>query len=229
MVKKELRLLIRDPTLLSQVLLRTLYVLPLTFLLARNAMRSRGDPIHTAVRFHGLGTIAYGSASSFSVYAGAGALAFLAGQVAGSLAWITISAEEAPELLACAPVDGERVRQAKLTATMVPVALLLIAPLCGLAAFAPWVGAAASVGAAGSAVSAGLINLWFEKPASRKAFRSRRGGSVLGAIAELIMGLGWGVTTGMIAALSPYAVIPAAITLLTLGLFYGLANPVKGY
>jgi hypothetical protein len=80
-----------------------------------------------------------------------------------------------------------------------------------------------------SAGSAGLINLWFEKPAPRKAFRNRRGGSIVGAIAEMLLGLGWAVTAGMAAALSPWALIPAAVTLVAMGVFYGVSEPDRAY
>jgi ABC-2 type transport system permease protein len=215
MMRKELRLLVRDPTLLSQVLLRTLYVLPMTFLMVKRADHHPGQAgaFMDSVRLASL----------------AGAVAFMAGQVAGSLAWITISAEDAPELLACAPVDGGVVRRAKLTATMIPVVILLVLPLIALTALSPWIGLCAIVGAAASAASAGLINLWFEKPAQRKSFRSRRGGSALGAIAELVLGLGWAVTTGLAAALSPWALIPAAATLVAMGVLYGLSSPNRAY
>jgi ABC-2 type transport system permease protein len=159
----------------------------------------------------------------------AGAVTFMAGQVAGSLAWITISAEDAPELLACAPVDGGVVRRAKLAATMIPVAILLALPLGALLWLAPWVGACAILGAIAASASAGLINLWFEKPTPRKAFRNRRGGSVLGAIAETLVCLGWGVTAGMAAAMTPWALIPAAASLVALGVLYGLSDPNRAY
>jgi ABC-2 type transport system permease protein len=157
------------------------------------------------------------------------AVVFVAGQLAGSLAWITISAEDAPELLACAPVDGARVRWAKLAAAMIPIAALLGPLLLLLAWYSPWTGLCATVGAAGSAVSAGLINLWFEKPAQRKAFRGRRNGSVLAGIAEVLSGLGWGVSAGLAAAGSVWAVAPLAVTLGMLALAGALAKPRRGY
>jgi ABC-2 type transport system permease protein len=215
MMRKEIRLLVRDPTLLSQVLLRTLYILPMTFVLARNAGRSSEG--------------AHGLMGSFTLAAGAGAVSFMAGQVAGSLAWIAISAEDAPELIACAPVLAAVVRRAKLTAVMIPVAALLAMPLGALLVFSPWIGVCALAGSAASAISSGLINLWFEKPAPRKAFRSRRGGSVLGASAELLIGLGWGVAAAMAAFASPWALIPTAVTLAALAALYGLSAPDRAY
>jgi ABC-2 type transport system permease protein len=219
MMRKELRLLVRDPTLLSQVLLRTLYVLPLTFLMVKGAGHTSDDGGSRMTVF----------LSSFRLASLAGAVSFMAGQVAGSLAWITISAEDAPELLACAPVDSGLVRRAKLTATIVPVALLLALPLGVLLWLSPWIGFCATFGAVASAASAALANLWFEKAAPRKAFRNRRGGSALGAVAELMLGLGWAVTAGMAAALSPWALIPAALTLVAMGVLRGISDPDRAY
>jgi ABC-2 type transport system permease protein len=214
LMRKELRLLLRDPALLSQVLLRVLYVLPLGFAMLRGAAAP------------------HRSAAGFSLAAPVTltlAVVFVAGQLAGSLSWITISAEDAPELLACAPVDGSRVRMAKLAAAMIPVAALLGPLLLALAWFSPWVGLCAAAGAAGSAVSAGLINLWFEKPATRKAFRGRRTGSVLAGVAEVVSGLGWGASAGIAAAGSPWAIAPLAFTLGLLALAGALARPTRGY
>ena len=71
-----------------------LYLLPVTFLLLRSAA---GHEI-------------------FALPGGAAAITFMAGQVGASLTWITVSAEEAPELLMCAPASAARVRNAKLAA-----------------------------------------------------------------------------------------------------------------
>jgi ABC-2 type transport system permease protein len=97
-LRKELLLIGRDAALLSQVLLRVLYLIPTALLLSRNAA-------------HGTGAALAG---------GAGVVAFLAGQVAGSLAWITLSAEEAPDLLAVSPARIRTLRRAKLAAALIP-------------------------------------------------------------------------------------------------------------
>ena len=215
LVRKELRLLLRDPALLSQVLLRVLYILPLGFAMVRGASAPH--------RYYPTG-VATGGPVTLTL-----AVVFVAGQLAGSLAWITISAEDAPELLACAPVDGARVRWAKLAAAMIPIAALLGPLLAALAWYSPWTGLCATVGAAGSAVSAGLINLWFEKPAQRKAFRGRRSGSVLSSVAEVLSGLGWGVSAGIAAAGSAWALAPLVVTVAMLALAGALARPKRGY
>lgn len=208
LMRKELRLLRRDPVLLSQVLLRTIYVVPLTALVVRDAG---------------------GGGGKILLAAGAGAIVFMAGQIAGSLAWITISAEDAPELLACAPVPASLARRAKLVATLIPVAVLMAVPIGTLMILRPWVGFCAAVGAALSAGSSGLINLWYEKPAPRTAFRSRRGGSVTGASAELLLGLGWAATTGLAGSFSAYALAPGVLSILALGLLRVFARPDRRY
>ncbi|MGZ3279291.1 MAG: hypothetical protein ACXU82_20135 [Caulobacteraceae bacterium] len=211
LIRKELRLLLRDPTLLSQVLLRVLYVLPLGFAVVRSAA-------------HPDALVARGGAVGL-----AAAMAFVTGQLAGTLAWITICAEDAPELLACAPVDGSSVRWAKLWAAMIPIAVLVGPFLVALIWIAPWTGVCAAAGTAASGISAGLINLWYEKPASRKAFRGRRTGSVLVGVLEALSGLGWGAAAGVAAIGSPLAVIPALLTIGLLVLAHALGNPTRGY
>jgi ABC-2 type transport system permease protein len=214
LMRKELRLLLRDPTLLSQVLLRVLYVLPIGFAVVRAGADTRhGADLFNAQQLFGL----------------AAAVVFVSGQLAGSLAWIVICAEDAPELLTCAPVDGARVRWAKLAASMVPVAVLLGPLLAALTWFSPWVGLCALLGTAASAMSAGLINLWFEKPAVRKTFRGRRTGSILVGIMEALLGIGWGAATGIAASGSLLALIPLAVTLGMLALARVLGNPKRGY
>ncbi len=212
-LRKELRLLLRDPTLLSQVLLRALYVLPLAVVMLKTAHQSSDNPgsLFDAARLAVLG----------------GAVAMLAGQLAGSLAWITISAEDAPDLIACAPVSGGLVRRAKLTAAMIPLGVLLVVPLAVLTWLAPWVGSCAILGSGVSAASACLINLWFEKPTPRSAFRNRRGGSVLGSIAEMLVGMMWGLTTGVAAAGSVFAVIPGVLVVGGMAVLWAVSAPQR--
>jgi ABC-2 type transport system permease protein len=214
LMRKELRLLVRDPTLLSQVLLRVLYVLPLGFGLVRAGLRPH----------QGADLIAAGQ-----LWALAAAVTFVAGQLAGSLAWIVICAEDAPELLACAPVDGGQVRRAKLLAAMIPVAIILSPLLLALTWFSPWAGLCSAAGAAASSISSGFLNLWFEKPATRKAFRGRRTGAMITGVAEVMVGLGWGATIGAAAAGSPWAIIPALLSLAMLAIARAIAKPTRGY
>jgi ABC-2 type transport system permease protein len=93
-LNKEIRLILRDSNLLAKTLLQGLYLLPLGLLLARN---------NEVILIVGPITI------------------MLLGSMAGNLAWITIAAEEAPELVGSAPVSREKVRWLKAAAALQPL------------------------------------------------------------------------------------------------------------
>lgn len=193
-VRKELKLIRRDATLLSQVLLRVLYLIPVSLMLVRSASR----------------------VESTALAGGAGIVVFLAAQVAGSLAWITLSAEDTPDLLAVSPATTATLRQAKLTAALIPVALMLALPIAGLIWFQPLTGLLTAVGAALSAWCSGLINVWHQKPSKRADFRRRRGASWFATLAEvLIAALIAGATSLTVAGLAgwgaPMLVVAGAL------------------
>ena len=187
---KELRLIARDPALISQVLLRVLYILPLGFVLLRNA----------------------GEARTYALPAGAAALSLMAGQVVGSLAWITVSAEDAPDLLSCAPAPIGVLRRAKLVAATLPVALLLLIVLVPLTVMAPWAGVSASLGCLASMSATAALNVWWQRPGRRSEFRRMRQASILVTIAELLIGFLIAAATALVAGgLLLWALIPAAL------------------
>lgn len=188
---KELRLIGRDPALIAQVLLRMLYLIPLGFLLVRQA----------------------GQGQSLLLPGTAGALSLMAGQVAGSLAWITVSAEDAPDLLSCAPTRTATLRQAKIAAAALPVAALLVPVLIPLAVLAPLVAVSAAAGCAASMAMAALLNIWWQRPAKRSEFRRRRSASLYVALAEILLGLLIAAATAMFAAGLIWGAIPAVLAL----------------
>ncbi|EJL23352.1 hypothetical protein PMI01_04854 [Caulobacter sp. AP07] len=186
-LRKELLLIGRDSALLSQVLLRVLYLIPTALVLSRNA--------------------ANGTAAALA--GGAGVVAFLAGQVAGSLAWITLSAEEAPDLLAVSPAGIATVRRAKLTAALIPVGLFLALPIAVLAWFAPVAAAWTTLGAFLAAWSSGLINVWHQRPGKRSEFKRRGGASWMATLAEMVVSALLAGATGVaVAGFAPWALIP---------------------
>jgi len=191
MLRKELRLLGRDPALISQVLLRVLYLLPLGFLLLRSA--GRGQTLLLP------GTVA--------------ALGLMAGQVTASLAWITISAEDAPDLLSAAPAPIGAVRQGKVVAAVLPVAVLLTPILLPLALMAPWVAFAGALGCAAQMAMGALINIWWQRPGKRADFRRRRQASWFVSLAEFLLGVLIALATAILAFGSFWALVPAAVAL----------------
>jgi ABC-2 type transport system permease protein len=191
---KEVRILRRDVALLAQVLLRTLYLLPAVFLVLRSA----------------------GEHASLALPGGAAIIAFLSGQVASTLTWLTLSAEEAPELIACAPAAPSAVRNAKLAAGLAPLAAILFVPLAALMWLSPPAGLAATAGVAATAISAGMINAWYPTPGKRSEFRRRRSGSLLTGFALLLVSFLIAGATGLAAAGSVYATLPALLAVAAL-------------
>jgi ABC-2 type transport system permease protein len=94
---KELVLIRRDPALIGRALLQVLYLVPLFVLMVQ-----RGQAVQVV----------------------AAGLLMLSSSLAGTLAWIAVSGEEAPDLLRAAPVDLERLRWLKVAAALIPVGAL---------------------------------------------------------------------------------------------------------
>ncbi len=189
MVRKELRLLARDPQLVSQVVLRLIYLLPLGFVMFRDAGSGA--------------TVAFGGA----------AIVVMAGQLAGNFAWIIISAEDSPDLLGCAPIDRAAADRAKLMAALVPTLGLTGLALAGFAFLSPLAALVVVIGCVCSAASSGLIQLWQQRPEKRKAFNQNKRGSILIGLAEFIVQAFWATATGLAIAGMIWAVIPAVLAL----------------
>ena len=190
MVRKELRLLARDPQLISQILIRLMYLAPLGFVMFRNA-----------------------HAGTASTFGGAG-IVFIAGQLAGSFAWIAISAEDSPDLLRSAPIDRSLADRAKLIAALVPTFALTALAIAGFAFLAPLSAIVVTIGSVCCAVCSGLIQVWRQKPATRKAFNQRQRGSLLVNLVELLVQAGWGAATALALAGQLWALAPAVLALL---------------
>lgn len=198
-VRKEFRLLTRDPLLLSQVGLQLIYFLPLVFVLFRP---DRGMVLVEATF--------------------APALTLLSSALAGSLTWITISAEDAPDLLASAPIKPKAVDRAKLFAAVAPVWALMTIPVAILIWRDPWAGSWTAAGVACASTSAALIGLWRRTPGSRRDFVRRRAkGSLMSGLGQAFVALGITAAAGLGAFGWPWlAVIPAILAAAVLGVLY---------
>jgi ABC-2 type transport system permease protein len=192
---KERRLLWRDPWLLSQIMLQVLYTLPVGIILWRNGGAT------------GSAGIAFGPT-----------LVVIAGQLAGSLAWIALSAEDAPDFLATAPVTRGEIERGKLAAIALPVAAIMTPPLIALAFASRW-GAVCALGCGiGASVSAALLMLWRQAPARRGLVLRRHSQSKLVALVEHWLSMLWAVATGIAVFGSATFVVPIALVGLTLWL-----------
>ena len=205
LVRKEWRLLLRDPFLLSQILLQLIYLLPL-FLVFWRGTRDEG----------------FGQ-QSIALYSGAFVL--LSSTLASSLAWLTVSAEDAPDLIAAAPVSRDKIDLAKALAAGLPVGALMLIPI-GFAGYIAPVAAFWLILGVGMAIaSACLIAIWHQVPGNRKNFRRRARGSLVANLGQMFVILGWSAATGL--AVNGWAIAAIIPALIALGLLLALHESRK--
>ena len=135
-----------------------------------------------------------------------------AGQLAGGLAWLTISGEDAADLVATAPMPPRSVTRAKIEVVLIAIAVIF-APLVAALAFAsPLQAAVTALGVVVAAASATAIQLWFRVQARRSQFRRRQTSSRLATFAEAFSSIGWAATAVLALALPIAALISGLMT-----------------
>jgi ABC-2 type transport system permease protein len=202
--QKEWTLHARDPWLMSQTLMQILYLLPPALFLW-----------HT---FHS-GADTYVLLVPMMVMA--------AGHLGGGLAWLSISGEDATDLVATAPILPRHIIWAKIEAVMGAVALIF-APLVAALAFASVRPAlTAGLGVIIATASATLIQLWFRTQARRSQFRHRHvSSSRIATFAEAFSSIAWATTSALAATGSWFALFPALIAISILGGVRLISPPV---
>ena len=193
--RKEWTLLRRDPWLLSQTLMQLLYLLPPALLLWRSFAAGIDAPALLVP-----------------------VLIMAAGQLAGGLAWLAISGEDAPDLIASAPISARQVTRAKVEAVIGAVAMVFAPLLAGLALLSPFAALMAAIFTLIGAGSATMIQLWFRSQAKRSQFRRRQTSSRVATFAEALCSVGW-AATGALAALGNWGAL--LIGLIVLGILAG--------
>jgi ABC-2 type transport system permease protein len=192
--QKEWLLLRRDPWLVSQTLMQMLYLLPPAVLLWQG-FRSGGGAFNLLVPV----------------------LVMAAGQLAGGLAWLTISGEDAPDLIASAPVKPRAVLRARVEAVLAIIAVIFVPLLAVIAFGSPWHAVVTLGFIIVAASSATAIQLWFRSQAKRSQFRRRQVSSRVATFAEAFSSITWAATAA-VAAVSPLlAIAPGMIALGVVG------------
>ena len=186
--QKEWTLLARDPWLVSQTLMQMLYLLPPALLLWRS----------------------YGEGTGALVVL-VPVLVMAAGQLAGGLAWLAIYGEDAPDLVATAPVPRSRIVRAKIEAVLGAIAIAF-APFIAALAFLSVFGALISAfGIFAAAAAATAIQFFFRKQATRRYFRHRQTASRFATFAEAFSSISWAATAAIAISGSWLALFPAGI------------------
>jgi ABC-2 type transport system permease protein len=185
---KERRLILRDPWLISQIVLQVVYMLPISFILWRNG-GATGSP---GIVFTPL-------------------IVVVGAQLAGSLAWLALSGEDAPDLLRAAPVARRQIELHKVQAVLMPIALALAAPIVALAFVSPWAAFCAALFTLGAGVSTALLNLWRQAPSRRGMVLQRHAQSKVVGLVEHLLSIVWAVAA-VIAVMGHWsALLPVAL------------------
>jgi ABC-2 type transport system permease protein len=190
---KEFLLLRRDPWLLSQSLMQLLYLVPPALMLWRSF-----------------------SESSSAIVLITPVIVMAAGQLAGGLAWLTISGEDAADLVATAPLQPSSVIRAKVEVVLLSIGVIFAPLVVALAFASPTQAIITALGVIVATVSAGAIQLWFRVQARRSQFRRRQTSSRLATFAEAFCSIGWAATAALAVSIPIAAVFSGMMTAMIL-------------
>jgi ABC-2 type transport system permease protein len=186
---KEFVLLRRDPWLVSQTLMQLLYLVPPAVML----WRSFAD-------------------SSAVIVLITPVIVMAAGQLAGGLAWLTISGEDAADLVATAPLPSSRVTRAKIEVVLIAIGVMFAPLILALIFASPLQAVVTAAGVATASVSATAIQLWFRVQGRRSQFRRRQTSSRLATFAEAFCSIGWAATAALALSIPITALISGSMT-----------------
>ena len=186
---KEFLLLRRDPWLVSQSLMQLLYLVPPALMLWRSFSESSAATVLITPE-----------------------IVMAAGQLAGGLAWLTISGEDAADLVATAPLPPSRVIRAKIEVVLIVIGVIFTPLVAALAFGSVTQAAITALGVIIATVSAAAIQLWFRIQAKRSQFRRRQTSSRLATFAEAFCSIGWAATAALAISVPIAAIVSGAIT-----------------
>ncbi|MGI9371600.1 MAG: permease, partial [Hyphomicrobiales bacterium] len=190
---KEWKLLARDPWLVSQSVMQILYLLPPALLLWSHYRESANILMVVAP-----------------------VLVMASGQLAGGLAWLAISGEDAPDLIDTAPLGKKAVLFAKIE-SIISLILLIVAPLlAGIALISVTASLVIAAGVLLASSSATAIQLWFKSQSNRAMFRRRQVASRTATISEAIISILWAASTTLLLVNTPLGVITSCLTVVVL-------------
>jgi ABC-2 type transport system permease protein len=187
---KELVLLRRDPWLVSQSLMQLLYLVPPAVML----WRSFAD-------------------NGLAIVVVTPVIVMAAGQLAGGLAWLTISGEDAADLMATVPLPASQMIRAKIEVVLIAIGAIFAPLLIALLFASPFQAAVTALFVILATASATAIQLWFRIQAKRSQFRRRQTSSRLATFAEAFSSIGWAATAALALAVPIAAIVTGLMTL----------------
>ncbi|MEI6484634.1 MAG: hypothetical protein WCO11_00040 [Sphingomonadales bacterium] len=197
---KELKLLARDPELVSQIGQQLVFMVPILALIFT-------DGAVTPARLAAAGV-------------------FLGGALSSSLAWLVLCAEDAPDLIASAPLGRGVALRAKLYAALTPPLVMVAALALIVLSRSPPAAAVMLPLALVTGLASAAMQAWTQAPARRSAFRKRYRSSLLMAVGEFVLLGAMAATTRLLLAGSLWAVAALAVPVIMLaGVWYFRAKP----
>ncbi|MDQ6618144.1 MAG: hypothetical protein M3Z31_00350 [Pseudomonadota bacterium] len=194
---KEWKLIARDPNLIAQTLMQVLYALPLAFLLFRREENGAAlVPLFVLI----------------------------ASTLAGSLAWLTVAAEDAPELIGAAPVSITRLAWTKVAAAVIPVWLLVLPVLVLFARHRVFAAVVAALCMVAATLCTGAMQVWYPQRGKRSDLKRRARSSMVVAMLEFVTGAAWTAVAWTILTAPRYVLIAAPLALLAPGLVWHLGR-----
>ena len=128
-----------------------------------------------------------------------------------------ISGEDAPDLVATAPVPAGVVLRAKIEAVIAVIAAVFGPLVAVIAVASPWHALIPQLGIVIAAAAATAIQLWFRTQAKRSQFRRSQVSSRVATFAEAFSSISWAATAGVAAISLWFAIAPALIALAIAG------------
>jgi ABC-2 type transport system permease protein len=187
---KEVRLILRDPWLISQSLTQILYLIPAALLLWRNFGASSGN---LAVLVP--------------------VVVMAAAQLAGGLAWLALTAEDAPDLIASAPIATSLVLRSKVEAVVIAVGVIVGPVLIAIGIAAPMLAATGALFAAFGIAGNTFVQYAFRSEAKRSQFRHRQRSSRMATLSETLCSVAWAAASGLAASGNGLFLLPTLMAL----------------
>ena len=138
-------------------------------------------------------------------------ISVIAFQMSSSLTWLSLSGEDAPDLLATAPLPRGALFRAKFRAVATLVSAALGLPWLWLAAEAPQAALATLGLCATGLLIAVMLQLWRVRPARRSTFYARYRESRLVALAEMGLSMVLGLAAALAAEQNVWTLAPLAL------------------
>ena len=159
--RKELQLLGRDTGAMSQLFLQMAYTAPISFIIWASA---RDDaPVAMAI---------------------APTIVMIACHLSAALTWLALSSEDAPQLMASAPVTRTEIHRRKLEAVCGPLLIVITLPIIWLGIYEPRNAAITACFALAGGACTALLNVWHPLPGRRGDLMRRHAPSKLVALME---------------------------------------------